>query len=286
MAGQWTPSPNRYIRRKYCICRAEKISISKDNNYNHSQVASTSEQLHNMTSQSGISLQCSLPDGRNLSSGEIDAWELRAARRGLLNLKTLLQGQPMLDLLAEQIQAGDLYFKDLIAKSNGQFNESRIDFGIEGISSSQFLAWFKSNMVEANTTPDGLRRYYLDMMAPAHPEHYSLGPYPMGVVETIGEQVCRVRIDTSADVPQLVRDYGDASFDKKLPVTCYLDDGTTFFYGFQELRDTETGFDFRIRIIFPAASPQILFDEHTEHLAIEFRSWIVAAVESYRKVDK
>ena len=231
-----------------------------------------------MTPQAGGSLQCSLPNGRIVSTSEIDAWELKAARRGLQNLKTLLEGQPMLDLLARQIEEGDIYFKSLIAKSNGQYKESRVDLSVKGISSSQFLEWFK--IVDAKGTPDGMRRFYLDIMAPAHPEHYALGPYPIGIVETIGQHICRVRIDNTVEVPVFVRDYGDPSYDKKLPVTCYLDDGTVFFYGFQEIRDTEDGCDFRIRIIFPAASPQILFDEHTEHLAIEFRSWIMAASKS------
>lgn len=234
-----------------------------------------------MNSQPGASLQCSLPNGQKLSTGEIDAWELKAARRGLQNLKTLLEGQPMLDLLAKQIEEGDTYFKSLIAESNGQFKESRVDFRAKGITSSQFLEWFK--IVDAKETPDTIRRFYLDIMAPAHPEHYAPGPYPVGIVETIGQHICRVRIDNTVEVPQFVRGYGDSTYDKKLPVTCYLDDGTVFFYGFQELRDTEHGCDFRFRIIFPAASPQILFDEHTEHLAIEFRSWIVAVSESCHK---
>ena len=84
-------------------------------------------------------------------------------------------------------------------------------------------------------------------------------------------------------MPDFVREFGDPAFEYKLPVTCYLDDGTVFFYGFSEIRDTEDGCDFRFRIIFPAASPQILFDEHTEHLAIEFRSWIAAAFRSQHK---
>ena len=187
----------------------------------------------------------------------------------------------MLDLLAKQIEEGDTYFKGLIAKSNGQFMESRVDFRAKGITSSQFLEWFKT--IDAKETPDGIRRFYLDVMAPAHPEHYALGPYPIGIVETIGQHICRVRIDNVVEVPDFVREYADSTYDKKLPVTCYLDDGTVFFYGLQEIRDTENGCDFRIRIIFPAASPQILFDEHTEHLAIEFRSWIAAVFESCHK---
>ncbi|KAJ5974796.1 hypothetical protein N7481_008503 [Penicillium waksmanii] len=231
-----------------------------------------------MASRSAFSLQCSLPNGRNVSNSEIDAWELKVARRGLQNLKTLLEGQPMLDLLAKQIEEGDAYFKDIIARSNGQFKESRVDFSANGITSSQFLEWFTG--VDASGKSVGTRHPYLDNMAPAHPEHYSLGPYPLGIVENIGQHICRVRIEITAEIPDFVLEYGNSAYDKKLAVTCYLDDGTIFFYGFQEFQDRENGFDFRMRIIFPVASPQILIDEHTEHLAIEFRSFIAAAYES------
>ncbi|KAK0863524.1 hypothetical protein LTR87_016159 [Friedmanniomyces endolithicus] len=227
-----------------------------------------------MASQPGFSLECSLPTGEVLSPGEVDAWELKAARRGLQNLKTLLEGQAMLDLLTKQIEEGDAYFKGIIAKSKGQFNESRIDFKAIGITSSQFLKWQTNN---------GRRQFFLDSMAPAHPEHYALGPYPMGIVETIGNHICRVRVDNVVEVPDFVKAYGDASYNNKMPVTGFLDDGTLFFYGFQELRDTDDGCDFRFQIIFPAAAPPVLFDEHAENLAIEFRSWIATAFESHQK---
>ena len=234
-----------------------------------------------MASRPGFSIECSLPNGQAVSAGEVDAWELKAARRGLQNLKTLLEEQPMLDLLAKQMDEADTYFKDLIARSNGQFKESRVDFKAKGITSSQFMKWFEG--VAPKETPETRRRFFLNTMAPAHPEHYALGPYPIGIVETIGQHICRVRIDNVVEVPKFVRQYGDPTYDKKLPVTCYLDDGTLFFYGFQEIRDSEDGCDFRFRILFPAASPQILFDEHTEHLAIEFRQFIATAFESFYK---
>lgn len=232
-----------------------------------------------MAAQPEFSLETSFPNGQVLSPSEVNAWELKAARRALLNLKALLEGEQMLELLADQIKQGDAYFKGLIAESKGQFKESRIDFKAKGITSSQFLEWFR--VIGGRHTTEGRRQFFLETMAPAHPEHYALGPYPMGIVETIGHHICRVRVDNRVDVPDFVRAYGDASYDKKLPVTGFLDDGTLFFYGLQELRDSDGGCDFRFRIIFPAASPQSLFDEHVEHLAIEFRSWIVNAFQSH-----
>lgn len=234
-----------------------------------------------MASEQTLSIQCTLPDGRKIGSSEIDGWELKAAYRALLNLKTLLYEQPILDLLAQQIQEGDTYFKDLIAKSDGRFTESRVDFSVQGLTSGQFLSWFKS--IGAKSAPESVKRLFLDIMAPAHPEHYALGPYSIGIVETIGGHICRVRIDNAVEVPDFVREYGDPAFEHKLPVTCYLDDGTVFFYGYQEIRDRDNGCDFRFRIIFPAASPKALLEEHVKHLAIEFKSWIAAAFRSCQK---
>jgi hypothetical protein len=231
-----------------------------------------------MASRSEFSLECSLPTGKVLSSSDVDGWELKAARRGLQNLKTLLEEQAMLDLLSKQIDEGDAYFKDIISRSKGQFKESRVDFTAIGITSSQFLEWFA--LIAGRQTMEGRRTFFLETMAPAHPEHYALGPYPMGIVETIGGHICRVKVNNIVQVPEFVKAYGDHSYDKKLPVTGFLDDGTVLFYGFQELRDTDRGCDFRFRIIFPAAAPQALFDEHTEHLAVEFRSWITTASKS------
>lgn len=235
-----------------------------------------------MASRSGFSLECSLPNGEVRSNNEVDAWELKAAQRGLANLKALLEGQPMLDLLAEQIKEGDRYFKSLVEASNGQFKEARVDLKAKGLTTSQFTEYLFGNMGAAQTT-EARRSLYLDIMAPAHPEHYCIGPYQMGIVETIGGHICRVRVDAEAELPDFVWQYGDPSYETKLPVTGYLDDGTAFFYGLQELHDTAEGCDFRFRILFPAASPQLLIDEHTEHLAIEFRHWIGAAFDKSQK---
>ena len=226
-----------------------------------------------------MSIQCLDANGTLLSSTEIDAWELKASRRALLNFKTLLQDQQILALLEEQIQQGDAYFKSLISQSNGNFKEARVDFNVPGLKASKFLGWFE-RLGSRELTKS--QRFH-EIMAPSHPEHYSLGPYEIGVVETIGRYICRMRVDTKSEVPQFVKEYGDSSFTTKLPVTCYLDDGTVFLYGYQEIREDQHGCKFRIRILFPTASPQLLIDEHIEHLAIEFRYWIEAAMRSIQQ---
>lgn len=40
-----------------------------------------------------------------------------------------------------------------------------------------------------------------------------------------------------------------------------------------------SAYDFRLRCLFPAAAPQVLFDEYAEHFAVEFRGSITSAFE-------
>lgn len=233
----------------------------------------------------GLSIQCFQPDGKAIANSRVDAWELKAARRALLNLKTLLTEQQMHDLLEKQIIEADAYYKTLIAESNGKFTESRIDMKVRGLTSTQFTDWFRE-WVNDVRTPEGKRRVFLNIFAGAHPEHYALPPYPTGIIETIGGHIARVHIKPYVTLPEFVqKEYGDPTYDKKLAGTAYLDDDTLFFYAYQEIRDSEDGCDFRLRILYPAASPQSLLDEHSEHLAVEFRSFITAAFQRQQKLS-
>lgn len=229
-----------------------------------------------MPSPPELSLQYSWPSGQSVENNQVDSWELQASRRALRNLKTLLAGQPMLDLLQKQIEESDAYYKDIIEKSNGQYRESRIDLKAKGITLAQFMAWWKVWMAELQS-PEIKQKVFLDTMVPAHPEHYALPPYNSGgIVETIGDHVARVRILPCANPPDFVKAYGDSTY-LHLPAIGTLDDGSILFYILQEIRDSETGCDFRLRLLFPAAAPQVFFDEHAEHLAVEFRSFINTA---------
>ncbi|KAG0284783.1 hypothetical protein BGZ96_010873 [Linnemannia gamsii] len=228
-----------------------------------------------------LSLKYSWPNGQTVDDNEVDSWELKASRRALRNLKTLLAGQPMLDLLKNQIEEADAYFKDIIAKSNGQYRESRIDLQAKGITLTQFMEWWKVWMGDLQA-PDIKQKVFLDTMVPAHPEHYALPPYGSGIVETIGEHVARVSIHPCANPPDFVKAYGDPTY-LHLPATGTLEDGSILFYILQEIRDSDEGCDFRLRLIFPAAAPQVFFDEHAEHLAVEFRSFINTALAWHQK---
>lgn len=233
-----------------------------------------------MTSTPALSLEYSWPNGQTVENNEVDSWELKASRRALRNLKSLLAGQPMLDLLQGQMEAADAYYKDIIAKSNGKYRESRIDLKAKGITMAQFMEWWKVWMVEMQKL-EIKQQVFMDTMVPAHPEHYAL-PHSSGIVETIGEHIARVHIQPLMNPPDFVRGYGDPTY-QHLPAVGTLQDGSILFYILQEIRDSEDCCDFRLRLLFPDAAPQVFFDEHAEHLAVEFRSFINTAFEWYQK---
>jgi hypothetical protein len=104
-----------------------------------------------------------------------------------------------------------------------------------------------------------------------HPEHYTVPPYDSeGIIEVIGEHRARLRIEPTENVPAFVMEYGNAAFPMKKPTIAKLDDGTEAFYMLHEFRDTVEGCLLQLRLIFPAAAPQVFFDDHAEHLTIEF----------------
>lgn len=235
-----------------------------------------------MSSPPSLSLEYSRPNGNPVTTSDIDSWELKASRRALKNLKTLLSNQAMLSLLAPAIEEADIYYKDIINKSNGEYKESRIDLKARGLKVADFMAWWKDWMADLQNS-EVKQKTFLETMVPAHPEHYALPPYPSGVVETIGEHIARVQIKPIFDPPGFVSAYGDASF-QPLSAIGTLDDGSILFYILQELRDCDEGSEFRLRLLFPAAAPQVFFDEHAEHLAVEFRSFVTSAFERQQRL--
>jgi hypothetical protein len=171
----------------------------------------------------------------------------------------------MADLLAEQIETSDAYYRDIVAKSNCKYSECRTDLKIHGVSCGEIMAARKRWM-------EGSRKSVaLERMLRIHPEHYMVPDYEEGSAEVIGEHMARLRIVVTDDVPAWVIEYGDPSYSHKKPTIGKLDDGTVLFYILHEFKDTEEGCNLILRLLFPEAAPRVWFVEHAEHLAIEFR---------------
>ncbi|MFH8534957.1 hypothetical protein ACH4GE_42085 [Streptomyces tendae] len=215
--------------------------------------------------------------GRTVGETQVDQWELKAARRALRNLKSVASGQVMMDLLAGQIEAGDRYYRELVAASGGAYRESRTEFTVRGLSGTAMASWFSAQA--------GTGRF-LDksLLLNAHPEHYVEPPtYTGGMVETIDGRLCRFKVSVARELPDTVAAFLDASYPVTLMTALLsLDDDIPFAYCLHQARDTDAGADVVVRVIYPSAAPDSMIEGHCEHLSIEFRSWIRNAAAATR----
>jgi hypothetical protein len=206
----------------------------------------------------------------------VDAWELKAARRALRNLKTLLHGERMLEVLNTQIADQDARVKQIVAASDGEFRECRVDVSVTGLSATQFsgaTSRIMASVIQAATgTPSETVAVAATLLA-THPEHYVFPPYP-GIVETIGGHPTRLKTLPPDDLPEIVMSAMSDAYPIKQPGKAELDDGTLMAWLLHQFRDTDTGCEMILRVWWPAAAPDLFFDEHAEHFAVEFRNFI------------
>ena len=209
------------------------------------------------------------------TEADVDKWELKASRRALANIKALLHGQPMLDQLSAQCEEGDRYFKSVLAVSEGRWEECVTDLHVSGMKVAEVMS-FRKQLLRLSRD-EMATRFLLHI----HPEHYAIPPYESeGIIEVIGEHMARLRIEPTENVPAFVMEFGNDTFPMKKLTIAKLDDGTEVFYILHEFRDTDEGCLLRLRLIFPTSAPQVFFDEHAEHLAIEFRSGVRLAYDN------
>jgi hypothetical protein len=210
--------------------------------------------------------------------GGVDDFELAHARRALAKLKTLIGRQGLLELLAKEIDEGNAYFREQAIASNGKMRASTTVLAIRGMKAVEFVRWLESSFGNESVLLAG------------EPEHYVIAPNPdrtVTLVENIGPHVCRVQLPAYDAAKQL-----DAEpLDELLPVSAYpfrrlghlgLPDGTVIGRVLTQFGDTELGFNANLTCYFPVACPEEISVHHSQHFAVEFRNWIVAAAASLR----
>jgi hypothetical protein len=216
------------------------------------------------------------------SEATVDAWELKAARRALRNLKTLLYGERMRQLLQEQMAEADRRVKEILAVSHGEFRECRVDVIVKGLTATQFIEAMASALKGLMGTPSETVEVGPKLLS-SHPEHYvftqALIPPYQGIVETIGGLPTRLKTVVPPDVspddlPAFVASAASDAYPIKQPSRIELDDGTVMAWLLHQYRDTEAGCEIILRVWWPAAAPDIFFDEHAQHFAVEFRNFI------------
>ncbi|WP_243274698.1 hypothetical protein SALCHL_006401 [Streptomyces albus subsp. chlorinus] len=103
------------------------------------------------------------------------------------------------------------------------------------------------------------------------------------MVETIGGHLTRFKVSMTRELPPPVRAFLDAAYPLSLlNALLSLDDGTPFAYCLHQARNTGTGAEVVVRVIYPSAAPDSMIQSHCEHLAIEFRSCIRNAAAATR----
>jgi hypothetical protein len=201
------------------------------------------------------------------SDSTIDGYELFGARRALALLKDKLGRDRILDLLADEIAGGDAFLHDHVDRSHGEEATGTTTLRAHGITAGEFTGWLARAFARE------------DVMLAGNPEHYSIHAEPgqnVNIVETLHDQVCSF----------FMRPY-DASIvlDQELPAGkpaerrshMLLADGTVVGSIANAFDEEDDGFSVRLSVTLPATCAPEVIEQHLEHFAVEFRTWILRA---------
>jgi hypothetical protein len=202
----------------------------------------------------------------------IDDFELFYARRALRILKSRLGHQGLLDLLANDIEAGNAFLRECAQASEGAFEGGTIVLSAEGLRSTDFLGWLSQAFADE------------DVLLAAHPEHWAFSEEPggpMNVVETIGSHLSSFYMaGWGAQPPAWVGDseavLPESEFPSKMAADLVLGDGTVIGRVLCQFGDTDTGFDTALTVYVPQTCKDVV-EQHLRHFSVEFRNWIAAA---------
>ena len=200
----------------------------------------------------------------------IDGYELFSARRALTLLKGKLGRMRLLELLSDEIAAGDVFLRAHLERSGGQQATGTTTLRAHGISAAEFTGWLARAFARE------------DVMLAGHPEHYSIHAEPgrnVNIVETLGEYVCSF----------FMRDWNDSVVEggqATSPATekpagrrshMLLQDGTVVGSIANAFDEEPGGFTVRLSVTLPATCDPDVIQQHLEHFAVEFRTWILRA---------
>lgn len=199
------------------------------------------------------------------SDRRIDAYELFSARRALDLLKKKLGRERLLELLGVEIAAGDAFLRNHLERSAGQEATGTTTLRAQGITAAQFTSWLGRAFARE------------DVMLAGHPEHYSIHAAPghdVNIVETLGEYVCSffMRPWNDAVVPAAGSGRPAGRRSQML-----LKDGTVVGSIATAFDEENGGLTARLSVTLPATCAPDVVDQHLEHFAVEFRTWILRA---------
>jgi len=199
----------------------------------------------------------------------IDGFELFSARRALALLKENLGRERLLELIASEISRGDDFLRENVDASAGEELTGTTVLEAHGITALQFGGWLSRAFAREN------------VMLAGHPEHYSIHAEPgssVNIVETLGDYVCSFYMREWDDsvVPTGAAAHASAKPNGRRS-HMLLADGTVVGTISNAFAETDGGFRATLSVSLPAACGQGVINQHLEHFAVEFRTWILRA---------
>ncbi len=201
------------------------------------------------------------------SEGSIERFELASARRALKLLKGNLGRVRLLDLLQDEIAAGNSFLRAQAERSAGQETTGTTTLRAHGITATQFTDWLLQAFGRE------------DVLLAGHPEHYSIHSADGNahIVETLGEHVCsffmREWDESALPEPDLrSSDAADARRSRLL-----LEDGTVVGSISTSFDEEQDGFRAHLSVTLPTTCGPQVIEQHLQHFAVEFRNWILTA---------
>ena len=204
------------------------------------------------------------------TDSSVDGFELFSARRALALLKGKLGRMRLLDLLSDEIAAGDAFLREHLKRSTGEQATGTTTLHAHGITAAEFTGWLARAFARE------------DVMLAGHPEHYSIHAEPgrnVNIVETLGEYVCSF----------FMREWNDSVVEEQeLPSAAprkpagrrshmLLQDGTVVGSIANSFEEEPGGFTATLSVTLPATCAPDVIEQHLDHFAVEFRSWILRA---------
>lgn len=204
------------------------------------------------------------PDGED-HDGTIDTFELFSARRALALLKRKLGRERLLELLDAEIKTGNAFLRAQVERSAGQEMTGTTVLRAHGITAAQFAGWLSRAFGRE------------DVMLAGHPEHYSIHHAPgrdVNIVETLGAYVCSFFMrpwDASVVAPD-----GAASPTNVRRSHIVLEDETVVGSVSTAFDEEVNGLTARLSVTLPSTCGALV-EQHLQHFAVEFRTWILLA---------
>jgi hypothetical protein len=203
------------------------------------------------------------------SDSTIDGFELFSARRALELLKRKLGRERLLELLADEIAAGEAFLRGHLERSAGAEATGTTTLRAHGITAAVFGAWLGAAFARE------------DVMLAGHPEHYAIHAEPgqnVNIVETLDEYVCSFFMQPWDDSVTRERELPSAPGGPTVRRShMLLADGTVIGSIANSFEEESDGFTARLSVTLPATCAPDVIEQHLEHFAVEFRTWILRA---------